>query len=92
LLSLIGYLNLGSQYPVQLLRNTNISVLKNGEVISNIFHEHKHDVKAGEKPHFEELTEIDVPGKKNHEQIANNDGIETVSKVKRNVSRKQKCR
>ena len=63
---------------------------KNGEVISNIFHEQKHEAKAGEKPHFEELTEIDVPGENIHEQIANIDGMETVSKVKRNVSRKQK--
>ena len=60
---------------------------KNGEVISNIFHEQEHEVKPGEKTQFEELTEINVPGENIHEQIANNDGMETVSKVKRNVSR-----
>ena len=74
---------------VQLVSNINVSVSKNGEVISNILHEERHEAKAGEKPHFEELTEIDAPGENIHEQIANNVGIDTVSKVKRNVSKEQ---
>ena len=54
--------------------------------MSKVAHQEKHEAKAGGKPHFEELTEIDVPEENIHEQIVNDDGIERVSKVKRDVS------
>ena len=62
-------------------------VSENGKLMSKISHQEKQEAEAGGKPHIEELTEIDVPEENIHEQIVNDDGDETVAKVKRDVSK-----
>ena len=58
----------------------------NGKLVSNIFHQEANNAEAGQKPHVEGLTEVDIPELDIHQQIVNNDGVETNVQVKRNVS------
>ena len=62
------------------------SVSNNGKLVSNIFHQESNNAEAGQKPHVEGLTEVDIPELDIHQKIVNNDGVETNVKVKRNVS------
>jgi len=59
-------------------------VAKNGELVSNIFHQEKGDKMSGGKPHFEKMTKVDIPEMNIHEQFMDNsqdhDAIRTVQK------------
>ena len=61
-----------------------LSVAKNGELVSNIFHQEKGDKMSGGKPHFEKMTKVDIPEMNIHEQFMDNsqdhDAIRTVQK------------
>jgi len=59
-------------------------VNKNGKLVSNIFHQQRQDSDKEERPHVEELTEVDIPELNIHEKIVNNDGVQEEVKPKRN--------
>ena len=66
--------------------NTFVSVNKNGKLVSNIFHQQRQDADKEDRPHVEELTEVDIPELNIHEKIVNNDGVQGELKPKRTVS------
>ena len=63
-----------------------ISVSKNGKLVWKLMHQQTKNGQNGEKPHVEDLTEVDIPDLNIHEKIINNDGIERKFQEKRNVS------
>ena len=66
--------------------NTFVSVNKNGKLVSNVFHQQRQDADKEDRPHVEELTEVDIPELNIHEKIVNNDGVQGELKPKRTVS------
>ena len=59
-------------------------VNKNGKLVSNILHKQtSNKAENEENPHFEDITEVDIPGLDLHEKIVNNDGVETKVHTKR---------
>ena len=66
--------------------NTFVTVNKNGKLVSNIFHQQRQDADKEDRPHVEELTEVDIPELNIHEKIVNNDGVQGELKPKRTVS------
>jgi len=59
-------------------------VNKNGKLVSNILHKQtSNKAENEEKPHFEDITEVDIPELDLHEKIVNNDGVETKVHTKR---------
>ena len=64
-----------------------ISESMNGKLVSKLVHQQTKNAEKGEKPHVEELTEVDIPQLNIREKIINNDGIERRIHAKRNVSR-----
>ena len=64
-----------------------ISESMNGKLVSKLVYQQTKNAEKGEKPHVEDLTEVDIPELDIHEQIMNNDDFERKIQVKRNVSK-----